>query len=269
MADTVLRDIRDGIATLTLNRPQAANALNSDMRAQLAKLLAELKGNSAVRAVVLTGQGARAFAAGSDIRELRELTPLQSVALSHEILLLQDALADLAQPSIAAIHGACLGGGLELALACDIRIAAENSRFGLPEIRLGIIPGGGGSVRLRQLIGPGAARRLCLTGEIIHSRRALELGIVSDVVADEKLADEARTLAQQLAGFSASALAQLKRLLRIVDAADPDSARRAEAQACSVCFGTPDQIEGMTAFLEKRAPVFRATEPSLSPNERQ
>jgi enoyl-CoA hydratase/carnithine racemase len=257
MTDCISCDVSEAIATITLNRPEAANALNHDMRRRLKTLVEEIAPHDEVRAVIVTGQGSKAFAAGSDVRELRDLTPTGSVALSHEIMALQDALADLAQPTIAAIQGACLGGGFELALACDIRVAADNSRFGLPEIRLGITPGGGGTVRLRQLAGPGVARHLCLTGEIIDSRRAYELGLVSKVVAAEKLAEEARALARHLAGFSMPALAQIKRVLRIADAADPDTARRAEAQACSVCFGTFDQKEGMTAFLEKRPPAFR------------
>jgi enoyl-CoA hydratase len=257
MTDCVICEIDEGIATITLNRPEAANSLNGDMRRRLKTFVEEIAVNAAVRAVIVTGRGSKAFAAGTDVRELRDLTALGSVALSHEIMALQDALADLPQPTIAAISGACLGGGLELALACDIRIAAENSRFGLPEIRLGIMPGGGGTIRLRQLAGPGAARYLCLTGEIIDSRRAYELGIVTRIVATESLEEEARGLANHLSGLSSPALAQLKRAMRIADAADPDTARRAEAQACSVCFGTFDQREGMAAFLEKRPPVFR------------
>jgi enoyl-CoA hydratase len=256
MTDCVICEIDEGIAKITLNRPEAANSLNQEMRRRLKTLVEKIAANDTVRAVIVTGRGLKAFAAGTDVRELRDLTPIGSVALSHEIMALQDELADLSQPIIAAIQGACLGGGLELALACDIRIAAENSRFGLPEVRLGIMPGGGGTVRLRQLAGPGAARHLCLTGEIIDSRRACELGIVTRVVATEKLEDEARGLARHLCGLSPPALAQIKRVLRIADAADPDTARRAEAQACSACFGTFDQQEGMIAFLEKRPPLF-------------
>jgi enoyl-CoA hydratase len=256
MTDCVICEIDEGIAKITLNRPEAANSLNQEIRRRFRILIENIAANGAVRAVIVTGQGSKVFAAGTDVHELRDLTPVGSVALSHEIMAMQDELADLPQPTIAAIQGACLGGGLELALACDIRIAAENSRFGLPEIRLGILPGGGGTIRLRQLAGAGAARHLCLTGEIIDSRRAYELGIVTRVVATEKLDDEARGLARHLSGFSSAALAQIKRVLRIAEAADPDTARRAEAQACSVCFGTFDQREGMTAFLEKRPPVF-------------
>jgi enoyl-CoA hydratase len=223
MTDCVICEIDEGIAKITLNRPEAANSLNQEIRRRFRILIEKIAANGAVRAVIVTGQGSKAFAAGTDVRELRDLTPLGSVTLSHEIMALQDELADLPQPSIAAIQGACLGGGFELALACDIRIAAENSRFGLPEIRLGIF---------------------------------YELGIVTRVVATEKLDDEVRGLARHLSGLSSVALAQIKRVLRIAEAADPDTARRAEAQACSVCFGTFDQREGMTAFLEKRPPVF-------------
>lgn len=245
------------VATIRINRPRAANALSADVRERLLACVERLEAMPRVRAVILTGAGEKVFAAGSDIREMLPMTASQSVALSESIQRLASRLAALPQPVVCAVNGWCLGGGLELALACDIRIAADHARFGLPEARIGIMTGGGGLPRLVRIVGGGAARAMALTGDVIDARRAHELGLVWLVCERSKLLDEARALAGRIASLSPVALAQIKRTMAVVENADLASGIRAEAQACAVCFTSDDKAEGMQAFLEKRQPDFR------------
>lgn len=256
--DVVDFAVDGAVATLRINRPRSANALSAEVRQQLMRCVERLEAMPRVRAVILTGAGEKVFAAGSDIREMLPMTATQSVALSESIGRLAARLAALPQPVVCAVNGWCLGGGLELALACDIRIAADHARFGLPEARIGIMTGGGGLPRLARIVGGGAMRALALTGDVIDARRAYELGLVWLVCERAKLMDEARALAGRIASLSPVALAQIKRTIAAVESADLDSGIRAEAQACAVCFTSDDKVEGMRAFLEKRPPDFRA-----------
>jgi len=251
----VLAEISGTTAWLRLNRPQAANAMNNEMRGDLEDAFEAAANNPEVRAIVITGQG-KTFAAGSDVRELSALTPPQSVALSERIAEFHERIARSGKPVIAAINGWCLGGGFELALACDIRIASENARFGLPEPTLGLIAGGGGIPRLSRIAGPSVARHMCLTAEIIDAETALGHRIVASVVPAADLESEAARIAERIGSLAPIAVAQAKRVLNASDDGGLASATAIEAQGCALCAGTEDYQEGTRAFLEKRAPQF-------------
>ena len=244
------------IRTITINRPEVRNALDAEVGSELIAAVGGAASADSVRAIIITGAGDKAFIAGADIRGLVAATPTQAEAISQAAKRLHDAMRRCARPIIAAVNGQCLGGGFELAMACDIRLAARNATFGLPEIRLGILPGGGGTVRLARLIGAAAARALCMTGQIITAERAYALGLLHEVVEPGELMPAARRLAGDLAGLSAFVLGQLKSTLDRTVECDIDNAEALESKAFALCFAHPDQREGMTAFLEKRKPDF-------------
>ncbi len=243
------------VARITLNRPEVLNALNPALVTALARLLAEAAEDPAVRVILLVGAG-RAFAAGADIGDFTGASPADALGLARRAGRLNDAVAACPKPVLAAVQGHCLGAGFELALACDLRLAAEDARFGLPEIRLGILPGGGGTVRLTRLAGGAVARQMVLTGAPIPAARALELGLVAAVHPCALLAEAAMAQAQALANLAPFALSQAKTALAIATDADTATALEAEMQAFALCFSTGDQKEGARAFLEKRAPRF-------------
>jgi len=253
--DSVITEIIGTTAWVRLNRPNAANAINNQMRAELSGAFDIIDQNANICAVVITGVG-KAFAAGSDVSELRGLTAIESIALSNRIAAFHRRLSQSEKPIIAAINGWCLGGGFELALACDIRIASTMARFGLPEATLGIVSGGGGIPRLVRLAGPGVARQMCLTAEIIGARAAIRHGLVTRIVSPARLEAEARQIAERIASLGSISLAQCKRVLAAAEDADLKTAEVLEAQACGICFSTDDQSEGMQAFIEKRPPKF-------------
>jgi enoyl-CoA hydratase len=255
MPQSALLEISGSVAWLRLSRPQAANAINDEMRGELSAACDEAMGHAAVRSIIITGQG-KNFAAGSDVRELSALTPSESVTLSERIADFHLRIANSEKPVIAAVNGWCLGGGFELALACDIRIAAESARFGLPEPTLGLIAGGGGIPRLARIAGPGVARHMCLTAEIIDARTALDRGIVTDVVADGELERRAADVAGKIAALAPIAVAQVKRVLAAADESGLGGAIAIEAQGCASCVATHDYKEGTQAFLEKRPAQF-------------
>jgi enoyl-CoA hydratase len=255
MPQSVLLEISGSVAWLRLNRPNAANAINDEMRGDLTAAFDEAAGHAAARVIVITGQG-KTFAAGSDVRELSALTPAESVTLSERIADFHLRIAHSDKPVIAAVNGWCLGGGFELALACDIRIAAESARFGLPEPTLGMIAGGGGIPRLARIAGPGMARHMCLTAEIIDAKTALDRGIVTDVVADGELERRAADVAGRIAALAPIAVAQIKSVLAAADESGLAGAIATEAQGCALCAGTHDYREGTQAFLEKRPARF-------------
>lgn len=254
MNQSVIVESKERAIWLRLNRPQASNAINDEMRSALWAALAEIESNRELRALVITGEG-KAFAAGSDVRELAALTPAESVALSERIAAFHHRLARLPIPVIAAVNGWCLGGGFELALACDLRVASEKARFGLPEPSLGLVSGGGGIPRLARLVGPGIAGHLCLSAEIVDAETALSYGIVSKVVAPDALHDYVRELTGKIATLAPLAVAQAKRVLS-AGAADLEAAVALEAQACALCVATEDWKEGAAAFLDKRPSAF-------------
>jgi enoyl-CoA hydratase len=231
------------VRTLTVNRPEQHNALNLPILAELRCAIDDCVATPSVRAIVVTGAGDCAFIAGADITEMVDASPQQAAVFSQAAAAVNDRIVKCPKPVIAAINGYCLGAGLELALACDIRIASTTAVFGLPEIRLGIIPGGGGTVRLARLIGNGPARAMCLSGSNLSAARALELGLVTEMVDFTDLKD-------------AIALSELKSVLNRVEDCDFATAAALECKAFSLCFTVPDQREGMRAFLEKRKPNF-------------
>ncbi len=248
---------RARIWTITVNRPQALNALNHEVLQELAHAFSELRRDSAARALIITGAGERAFVAGADIGTLSELSTvegLEFVKLGHRVM---RAIEEAPVPVIAAVNGFALGGGLELALACDFIVAAENARFGQPEINLGVIPGFGGTQRLAHRIGLTRATEAIMLGEMIDARKALEWGLVNRVVAPQALMETAKELAEQLANKPPVALRQAKAALRASMTMDEDAGLSFEQQAFAVAFGSADRVEGTKAFLEKRKPVWR------------
>ncbi len=256
MAEILIAERIGAVERLTINRPEALNALNAQVLSALKSAFERITGDEGVRAVILTGAGEKAFVAGADIKEMANIGPREAEALSRSAKIVHDAIARCPKPVIAAINGFALGGGFELALVCDIRIAADNARFGLPEIKLGVLPGGGGTARLSRIVGPAIARALCLTGDMISAERAFQLGIVTELTSHAALDDFALKKAEALAALSPIALMQIKSVLDITANADLESALAAEAKAFALCFAAADQKEGMAAFIEKRPARF-------------
>ena len=249
-------DRADGVATLTLNRPEALNAFNSEQLRLLEQMLTEVAADPAIRAVVLTGAGERAFAAGADIREMAALSPEGGLAFGRLGHAVTRAVEALSQPVVAAVNGFALGGGCELAIACDIRIASENAVFAQPEVSLGIPPGWGGSQRLPRLVGPGMAAEMILTGRRVAAAEALRIGLVNRVVPLPDLMPAAAELAATIAANGPVAVRAAKRLMALAFDGDPVVGLETECAVFGSVFGTPEQREGMGAFVEKRKPSF-------------
>ena len=256
MGEVVAITKEGAVGTLTICRPDAMNALNAAVVGRLAVGMDELAHDKSVRAIVITGQGDKSFVSGADIKEFLDAGPAEALAIAQRFKAITDRITRCSKPVIAAVNGFCLGGGMELALACDIRIASSHARFGLPEIRLGIIPGGGAAARLTRLVGSSAARALAMTGETIDAERAFTLGILAAVHPTPDLPAATRKLAEKLASYAPFALAQLKSALNIALDADIESACAAEIKAFALCYSTEDQKEGARAFLEKRQANF-------------
>ena len=254
---TVDLNIDAGIATITMNRPQALNAFNSAQLDVLLTVVRDVASNAGVRVAILTGAGERAFAAGADIKEMVALDAAEGLAFGRRGHAVANALEAMPQPIIAAVNGFAFGGGCELALACDIRIASENARFAQPEVGLGIPPGWGGSQRLPRLVGPGMASELILTGRHVFADEALRIGLVNAVHPLEQLLPAAQEMARSIARNSPRAVRSAKSLMKLSYQGAPGAGLDAEVRAFGAAFETPDQREGMTAFVEKRAAVFQ------------
>jgi enoyl-CoA hydratase len=252
----VLTQIDRQIATITINRPDKLNALNIPTRQQLVTTLSELRNNSDVRVAILTGAGEKAFVAGADIGEFEGRTAIDQFRVMKEPSVF-DAADEFPKPIIAAINGFCLGGGCELAMACDIRLASDKAKFGQPEINLGIMPGGGGTQRLPRLVGLGRALKLLYTGEIISAEEAYRIGLADEVVPAEKLATRARELAGIIAKKSPVALRLIKEAVRASVRTSLDEGLRHETTLFGLIFSSEDKEEGVEAFLQKRPPEFR------------
>ncbi len=256
MPDLVLSERRGATALLTLNRPDALNALSADLLRALATELAAVAVDPGVRAVVLTGAG-RAFAAGADIAAMRTMTPTEGRAFSRLGHAVMGALEALEVPTIAAVNGFALGGGCELAISCDWIYASAKAKFGQPEVNLGLVPGFGGTSRLARKVGPGWARELVLTGEMIDVEVAERIGLVNRRFDDpEALVEGALATAETIAAKGGLAVGAAKRLLVEGPDADARVAHAFEQEAFGAIFATEDRQEGMDAFLEKRDPKF-------------
>jgi enoyl-CoA hydratase len=254
--ETITVKKRDSIAVLTINRPDKLNALSSKVHTEGVEILDELKTDSEVRVLIIRGAGEKAFVAGADISEFADATPVEQrdVMNSRSLFTVLDTFP---KPIIAMINGFCLGGGNELAMACDIRIASSNSRFGQPEINLGIIPGGGGTQRLTRLIGESKAMELILTGDMIDASTAFNYGLVNYVYSIEELETKTMELANKIAEKSPVALQMSKEAVKFAARSNLDEGLRREIDLFAICFSTEDKKEGVAAFLEKRKPIFK------------
>ena len=252
----LLVEIKETIATVTVNRPSAMNAMTLTTLQELDVVVQQLSASAEVRAVIITGAGEKAFIAGGDISMLRELGPVEARELALLAQGVCTAIEQSPKPFIAAVNGYALGGGCELAMSCDIRIAAEHARFGQPEVNIGTLPGFGGSQRLPRLVGKGRALEMILTGDMIDAQEAWRIGLVNKVVPQAELMAVTRSLAAKLASKSQMALKLCKEV--VVNGLEMDLQRACsyEADLFALSFATADQQEGMAAFLEKRAPVF-------------
>lgn len=244
----------EGVTLVRINRPEARNALNMEVRRLIAKHLTEAGEDEAVRCVVLTGNE-KSFAAGADIKEMAGAGTVDMIARgTHK---LWRTIAACPKPVIAAVNGFALGGGCELAMTCDIIIAGESAKFGQPEVKIGIMPGGGGTQRLTRAAGKYKAMRYILTGDLFGTREAFDMGLVSEIVPDADVERRAIEMAQQIAALSPLAIQQAKEaVLRGMDAA-LDTGLALETKAIQILFSSQDQKEGMAAFIEKRKPKFQ------------
>jgi enoyl-CoA hydratase len=255
-SDVVLLEKVDRIATITVNRPDKMNALNAEVRVSLAMVLEQLRQDDDVRAVIITGAGEKAFIAGADIAEFKGTPAVEQ----YRVMQTGDiyaALERFPKPTIAMINGYCLGGGCELAMACDIRIAGDKAKLGQPETNLGIIPGGGGTQRLPRLVGQGQAMRLIYTGDIIDAARAGAIGLVDEVVPQDELRQRTMELAAKIAEKSPASLQAAKESIRAAWQMPLEAGLRFERAWFGLLFSTEDMEEGVSAFLEKRKPDFK------------
>ena len=245
----------DGVALITIERPEVLNALSFDLLDELAAELERLDADPACRAIVLTGSGERAFAAGADVRELARQTPV--TLLVDDRFAVWERIAATRKPVIAAVRGFALGGGCELAMSCDLIVAGEDAQFGQPEINLGVMPGAGGTQRLTRAIGRARSMDLILTGRTITAREAESMGLVSRVVPAAETLDAALELARAIAAQPPVAVLAAKEAVRLAEELPLAAGLRHERRAFFALFATEDQTEGMAAFVEKRRPAWK------------
>ena len=249
--ENIILEKEENIAIITFNRPEAMNALNNQTRAEFRAAIDDVASDDEVKVLILTGSG-KAFVAGSDIKEFNATTPFAA----HNIRRLGEMVEQLEKPVIAAVNGFCLGGGNEIAMGCDIIIASDKAKFGQTEINIGIIPGGGGTQRLPRLIGPGRAKELIYTGDIIRAEEADRLGLVNRVVPMDELMPATKELAKKIATKSAAALKLAKTAINRGMQTNLESGLKYEYELYSLSLSLEDKLEGVNAFLEKRAPKF-------------
>ena len=252
--ENILTEIKGKVAIITLNRPKALNALNNAMMVEVARALDEFEEDAGVGCIILTGSE-KAFAAGADIKEIQSLTYIDLI--NNDPIQVWDRIARSRKPVIAAVAGFTLGGGCEIAMMCDFMIAADNAKFGQPEITLGVLPGAGGTQRLTRLIGKSKAMDMCLTGRMMGADEAEQSGLVSRVVPAEKLMDETLKAADKIASFSQPAVKLMKEAVNRALETPLSEGLIYERRIFSSLFGTADQIEGMDAFANKREPQFK------------
>lgn len=255
--ENILFTVEDGIATITFNRPKALNALNGALLFELSQALGEVVANEEIRVLILTGAGEKSFVAGADITELATFGPLQAKMFAQQGQAIISTLQSLSIPVIAAVNGFALGGGSEMALACDFIYASENANFGLPEISLGIIPGFGGTQRLPRLIGPNLAKEMIFTGKMIPAAEAREIGMVNKVLPPASLMEEALKTARIIAAKGKVSLRAAKQSVNRGLNTDLATGLDIECDAFALCMASEDAREGTSAFLEKRKAAFK------------
>lgn len=257
--ETIMLDVQDGIAKITFNRPKALNALNNALLGEFSNALDEISADEAVRVLVLTGSGEKSFVAGADITELATFNALQAKVFAKKGQEIISKLQELSIPAIAAVNGFALGGGSEMALACDFIYASDNAMFGLPEITLGIIPGFGGTQRLPRLIGANMAKEMIFTGKMIPAAEAKEIGLVNKVCVQAELMGEVMKTAKTIASKGRVSLRAAKQSVVSGLNADLKTGLNIECDAFALCMASEDSKEGTSAFLEKRKAVFKGT----------
>ena len=255
--ETITVEKEDGIFWITLNRPHRLNAMTMEMCDEIAHALGEAEADRGVKCIIFTGAGDRAFSVGADVTSFAGFTPITAADASAKGQELTKKIESMSKPSIAMINGFCLGGGLEIALACDFRIAAEHAEFGNPEIKLGLIPGWGGTQRLARMVGLAKAKELIMIGDRIPADEALRIGLVNKVVPMQKLKEDTKSFAQKLVDGAPIALKFAKHALNFGTQVPLDVGLRIESEAFGMVSTTKDLMEGVSAFIEKRKPEFK------------
>ncbi|WP_130861599.1 enoyl-CoA hydratase-related protein [Bacilliculturomica massiliensis] len=255
--ENILFAAKDGIGYITINRPKALNALNGETLDELGNAAACIAERKDLRAVIITGAGEKAFVAGADIAQMRDQSPAEAKQFSRKAQKVFSAIEHLPQVVIAAVNGFALGGGCELAMACDLRVASEKAKFGQPEVNLGILPSFGGTQRLPRLVGRGIAKELIFTAEPIDAGEAWRIGLANRVVKPEELMEQCENLAKKIMSKGMFGVSLAKAAVNDGMNMDTESAFKYEAELFALCFTTEDQKEGMSAFLEKRSAEFR------------
>jgi len=253
---TVLYWKDDGIATVQINRPEVLNAINEDVLIDLSLVLDDVASDPQVKVLVVQGDG-NAFAAGADIKNFVSYGPQDAHNYIYQVQVTMNKIMALGKPTLASIAGYALGGGCEMALACDIRIAADNAFFGLPEINLGIVPGGSGTQRLTRMVGEGKAKELIFLGEVFNAQQAFQLGLVNFLVSAEELKEQTLKIAKKLSKKPPLAIRTAKELIHLSYDVDIYTGLMMEKEKFAFLFSSDDQKEGMTAFLEGRKAVFK------------
>ena len=256
MSKTVLLEVKNGIGYITINRPEALNALSSQVLADLNEVLDQVEKSEEIRVVIVTGAGEKAFVAGADIKEMDLMSPIQAFEYMTFANNTFTRLSDLRQPTIAVINGYALGGGMELALSTDIRIGFEKTVVGFPEVGLGIIPGFAGTQRMSRLIGTSRAKELIFTARTVKGQEAYDLGILNKLVPAEELLSSAEELAAAIMKNAPLAVEKAKHVIQVGAELPLKNAIRLETEAEALLFSTEDKLEGMRAFVEKRKAVF-------------
>ncbi|UCH64690.1 MAG: enoyl-CoA hydratase/isomerase family protein [Ignavibacterium sp.] len=254
---TLLLEIEDNIATVTINRPEKMNALNAQVMADLDTVFDDLKNNEQVYVIIITGSGEKAFVAGADIKELSNLDMNKAKEFSENGQAVLNKIENFEKPVIAAVNGFALGGGCELALACHIRVVSETTKFGQPEVNLGIIPGYGGTQRLTRLINSGRAMEYALTADMIDANEAYRIGLANKVYSQSELMEEAKNMAKKISSKGQQAIRLAINAIKNVDQLTLSEGQNLEASLFALCCGTEDFKEGTSAFLEKRKPSFK------------
>jgi len=249
--ESIIFEKEDNIAIITFNRPEARNAVNNQVRAEFTAAIAEVEADDDIKVLILTGSG-KAFSAGVDIKEFSKTTPYHA----HNLFRLGERVEKLPKPVIAAVNGFSLGGGNEIALACDIIIASEKAKFGQPELNIGIIPGGGATQRLPRMIGVCRAKELIFTSDVITAEEAFNLGMINRVVPEDQLMPTAKEIAKKIATKSPAALKLAKQAINYAMQTSLESGLKYEYELYSLSLGLEDKVEGVNAFLEKRPPKF-------------